>query len=270
MRLNKVKNAKIQSSSLLAKPSIQKALGIRSFLKSIEVLDSVDSTNSYGKRLLLDGVSEATMIVAEEQTQGRGRFGRTWEGEKGKNLTFSLVVSPGISQQKFGVLPLLTELGVADAVASVARIESATKWPNDLLIAGKKVCGILLETVSSRPDMVVIGVGLNVNQSQFSPGLNATSLSLEHGKPIDRLELLVSILHRLDWLARPLMPEKVSAMLTEWQARCSMMRKSVRVEMENGIVSGFARGIADDGALLLVVNGTEQLVHAGEVTILST
>jgi BirA family biotin operon repressor/biotin-[acetyl-CoA-carboxylase] ligase len=253
--------------SPLNQTTLAKALGPHSFLKRIEVFETIDSTNSHAKRLLADRSRKPSLIIAEEQTQGRGRFGKTWQTEKGKNLMFSLLVSPKIPRQNFGLLPLLTSLGVVKTVESTTKINVITKWPNDLLINDKKICGILLETVSSHPGWVVIGIGLNVNQTEFPSDLHATSLALETGKQIDRTKLLSSIIHHLEWLYRSQSPDQFRSMLAEWKSRCTMLNKTIQLQSDDGVITGLATGIADDGGLHLLVEGEAKKLYAGDVTV---
>ena len=251
----------------LTAEAVSGVLGPSTFVRTIHAFDSIDSTNDYAKTLV--GQGKTALIISEEQTQGHGRLGRQWHSEKGKNLTFSLVVKSGISPDRLGVLTLCAAESVAGAVESHARVSIKTKWPNDLLIDGKKVCGILMESVmmGGKLDALIIGVGLNVNQRKFPSDLTATSLNLSTGKPADRLVLLPEIVNRLAWLNGTISSSDVATKLEGWKARCEMFGKLVRVQSGGTTLKGVGKGIAEDGGLLLEVNGTEQKVHSGDITM---
>lgn len=254
----------------LTAEAVSGVLGPSAFVRNVFAFDSVDSTNAYAKTLIGQGKTDSALIVAEKQTQGRGRLGRQWHSERWKNLTFSLIVKPEVPAGSIGVLTLCVAESLASAVQTHLQISLKTKWPNDLLIDGKKVCGILMESVmmGEKVSPLVIGIGLNVNQRNFPSDLDATSLSLSTGKPVDRLTLLSEIVRKLAWLDRPVFAPDVEKKLEQWKARCEMFGTMIRVQTGEKILSGIARGIGEDGGLVLDVNGTEQKVLAGDVTVL--
>lgn len=249
--------------------AILSLLGPRSFIKRVNSFEVIDSTNAFAKGLAGAGVSEPTLVIAEEQSQGRGRFGRRWVSERGKNLTFSILVKPTASIELTGAFPLCVAAGVAQAIDSFANVRTETKWPNDLLVEGKKVCGILLESVLAGHtlDALVVGIGLNVNQETFPPGINATSLRLCTGRWLDRLVLLGRIVENLRWLSENLASDLVRAMLRSWEQRTSMFGKTVSIVSGRGNLSGRAKRILEDGSLVIECGGKELVVLAGEVTM---
>ena len=155
----------------------------------------VDSTQ---RRLAADA-PEGAVVVADEQTEGRGRLGRRWEAPAGTSLLFSLVLRPRVQPERLPELSVVAGAAVAAAIADVARIAPTLKFPNDVLIGGRKVAGVLAEAAHGR---VVLGIGVNVNQAPeqlpAQPRTPATSLRLEAGREIDRGELLVAILDHLE------------------------------------------------------------------------
>jgi len=144
---------------------------------------------------LLDGAAEGAVVATDEQTEGRGRLGRTWQAPAGSSVLFSVVLEPDVPAERLPELSLVAGAAVAEALAAQANVATTVKHPNDVLIDGRKVAGILAESAEGR---VVLGVGVNVTQSQDElPADTATSLALE-GASVDREELLASILERLE------------------------------------------------------------------------
>ena len=163
--------------------------------------DKLDSTNSHLLKLGDEGFPEGTVVIADEQTMGRGRFGRRWETEPLSSLLFSLLLRPKFLQpDEIFILTFAASVAVAEAIEDSVDIKPELKWPNDVLVEGKKVCGILLESSFGSRGLshVVLGIGLNVNQAKFSPEIacKATSLFLSTGKKHDREEVFLSILKK--------------------------------------------------------------------------
>lgn len=221
---------------------------------SVEVVASTGSTNA---DLLRRGGPEGQVLVAEEQTAGRGRMGRSWVSQPGASLTFSLLLRPvAVPPARRGWLPLLTGVSVAVAVREVAAVAAVLKWPNDVLIGSRKLAGILAEQSG---DVVVIGVGLNVSTPAdalpvSSGGLRATSL-LAEGAAVAREAVLNGILRELEprYLAFRDDPSAgASALLTEYRALCATLGRKVRAELPGGrVLSGVARDIDAGGRLLI-------------------
>jgi BirA family transcriptional regulator, biotin operon repressor / biotin---[acetyl-CoA-carboxylase] ligase len=223
---------------------------------SVEVVASTGSTNA---DLLARGGPEGQVLVAEEQTAGRGRAGRSWVSVPGASLTFSVRLRPtSVPPASRGWLPLLTGVAVAAAVRSAADVAAVLKWPNDVLAGDRKLAGILAEQAPAG-DAVVVGVGLNVATPQdalpVSPdGLPATSLLVE-GADVDREPLLVEILRCLErlYLAFRADPDPArSGLLAEYTAACGTLGRTVRVELPAGrVLTGMAEGIDRGGRLLV-------------------
>ena len=242
-------------------------------------LDVVASTGSTNADLLARAadaaVPEGQVLVAEEQTAGRGRLGRTWTSVPGAALTFSVLLRPAaVPAQRRGWLPLLAGVAVASAVRSVAGVQAVLKWPNDVLVGDRKLAGILAE---QSPDAaaVVIGVGVNVatpaGALPVSPaGLPATSLLVE-GAPVDREPLLLAILAELErWYAafRADPSPARTGLLDAYRPLCVTLGQRVRVELPAGrSLAGTATDIDADGRLLVAdgYGGRLQAVSAGDV-----
>jgi BirA family transcriptional regulator, biotin operon repressor / biotin---[acetyl-CoA-carboxylase] ligase len=223
---------------------------------SVRVVSSTGSTNA---DLLARGGPEGQVLVAEEQTAGRGRAGRTWVSRPGASLTFSVLLRPGsVPPSARGWLPLLTGVAVAAGVRSAAGVEARLKWPNDVLVRDRKLAGILAEQ-SPDGDAVVIGVGLNVATQErelpVSPaGLPATSLLVE-GADVGREAVLAEILRSLEhwYLGFSADPDPVrSGLLAHYRGACATLGRQVRVELPAGrVLAGVAEDVDPGGRLLV-------------------
>lgn len=241
---------------------------------SVEVVATTGSTNA---DLLARGGPEGQVLVAEEQTAGRGRMGRSWASQPGTALTFSVLLRPvTVPPARRGWLPLLTGVAVATAVREVASVAADLKWPNDVLIGDRKLAGILVEQSG---DAVVIGIGLNVSMAEdalpVSPtGLRATSLLVE-GADVAREPVLVAVLRQLErrYLAFRANPDPgrdpvSSGLHAEYRALCGTLGRPVRVELPGGrYVSGRAEDVDADGRLLIREADATSLtpVSAGDI-----
>ncbi|WP_412068351.1 biotin--[acetyl-CoA-carboxylase] ligase [Rubrivirga sp. IMCC43871] len=206
------------------------------------------------------------VVVAEEQTAGRGRHGRAWAAAPGANLLFTVVLRP--ASQRVGLIPLAAGLAVADAVAQWG-VQARLKWPNDVRVGGRKLAGVLAETTWSGAEArVLLGVGLNVAQTDFPADLAATSLRLETGQPVARLAPLSPILARLaEALDRS--EADPAGLLADVEARMESIGETVTVREPSGsgALTGTVLGLAPDGALRLATDTGARAVYAGEVTL---
>jgi BirA family biotin operon repressor/biotin-[acetyl-CoA-carboxylase] ligase len=232
-----------------------------------------DSTNAFASRLLAHGhkVPNGTIIVAESQTAGRGRLGRSWHSEPEAGLYFSMVLYPGIPP---GLAPLFT-LGAAvalhNAVERETRLAVDVKWPNDLLVHGKKVCGILAE-LQAEVDMVktmIIGVGLNVNHQRFPEDLGARAISLRmaSGRTHSRIEILLEFLEEFEDLYANFLRRGPAAIIEPW-TRSSSFAHGRRIEINDGVrvIEGLTRGLNPLGALRIEkADGAVEEVYSGDV-----
>jgi BirA family biotin operon repressor/biotin-[acetyl-CoA-carboxylase] ligase len=222
----------------------------------VEVLATTPSTNAVVAERARAGEAAGLVVVAEQQTAGRGRLDRTWVSPPRAGLTFSVLLRPDWPAAQWPWLPLLTGLAVTAAVREQAELEARVKWPNDVLVGGRKVCGVLVEVPV--PGSAVVGIGLNVTTTADElPHPGATSLRLEGAATVDRDTLLRAVLRRLrDVLADPV------AGRAEYRALSASIGRRVEVAVPGGgTVSGLAEAVDDDGRL--VVDGTQ--VGAGDV-----
>jgi BirA family transcriptional regulator, biotin operon repressor / biotin---[acetyl-CoA-carboxylase] ligase len=233
----------------------------------------IDSTNRRALAWAEDGAPEGALVVAEHQSAGRGRLGRSWDDAPGLDLLLSLVLHPTIPPERLGLITLAAGLAVADVVATItAPVEPALKWPNDVLVEGRKACGMLLESrLSSSHRAVVLGIGLNVNRLDFPDEITqrSTSLRLVTGHVVPRASLLASLLERLEARYGQLASGQDGAVRDAFLARLSGLGGPVVVRPSGGHpLSGRLEGIDDGGALLLrTASGEVATLHAGEVTL---
>ena len=228
-------------------------------------LDVVGSTNDRARELALGGAPHGTTVVAEEQTAGRGRQGRAWSAPTGRALTLSAVAR--IETARMELLPLAVALAVCDACEATAAVRCAVKWPNDVWIDGRKVAGILIE---ARPQegWATIGIGLNVDtaEAELEPELRgtATSLRIATGAAVSREAALGALLDALaGWLAVLDSPGRVTSAFRE---RDALYGRTISWTRDSARMSGEARGIDDDGALVVFTGESEPVrLEAGEV-----
>lgn len=230
-------------------------------------LASIDSTNRYAKLLLSKKkISSSAVILADEQTQGKGRLNRYWASPPGVGLWMSIVVEPDLPATQWFLLTFMSAVAVAEAIERQTGLEAQLKWPNDVLIRRKKTCGILLESASvEQKSFLIIGIGVNVNQSEFPDELRdkATSLAIETGKEISRLELFTEILLRFDQLYSSL----DSSIMRIWKKKAAFFQQRVTVTELNREFDAMALDVNDDGGLIVDVQGVHRTIYAGDVQI---
>ncbi len=232
----------------------------------------VDSTNLLAKNMAAKGEAEGTVIAADYQTKGRGRLGRKWFSPKGKNLYFSVILRPPVSAALVPQLTMLSSVAVCEALRDMG-VDALIKWPNDVFVKGRKICGILneMEIKGGKVDFVILGIGLNVNvkEDDFPSDLRniATSLSIELGYEVSRREVFVRILELLDkWYVRFLKGER-KELFYFWREHNYTLGKRVLVD---GKLEGFAIGVTPYGELLIRSDDGEVVkVSAGDVDIIN-
>ena len=234
-----------------------------------------DSTNTRAKQLAEEGAVHGTLVVANMQTAGKGRRGRSWQQEEGSVIAMSLLLRPVFSPDKASMLTLLAAHSVAGAIEAVTGLPAAIKWPNDIVINRKKTVGILTEmslgVEQAAIDYIVIGIGINVNNTAFPEDIRdmATSLYLEKGERVSRSVLIAESMRRLevDYEAF-LETEDLSAILQDYNTHLISMNKEVRVLDPKGEYTGISRGMDAQGELLVErADGELIKVYAGEVSV---
>jgi BirA family biotin operon repressor/biotin-[acetyl-CoA-carboxylase] ligase len=259
----------LHADDLLARLGKTKVVG-----RDIQVFEQTTSTNDVVEKLARDGVKEGVAVFAESQTKGRGRLGRVWQSPTHKGLWFSVLLRPNLRPQETTQLTVISATALRRAVKTVTGLNADIKWPNDLLIGGKKAAGILTEMSAEldRVRYIIIGIGVDVNQSaaEFPEELKkiATSLKIEAGAEVCRAELATEILRELDRDYARINAGKFSEVADEWEAACVTIGKNVAVHTGDRKFRGRAEALDDDGALLVrTEHGHLERVIGGDVTL---
>ena len=258
-----------QPESDLSAASLHTKLETRIIGQNVLYYPVTSSTMDVAKQAVKEGAVEGTIVLADHQTTGRGRFGRNWWEPPNSSILLSIILHPRLEQLRH--LNMVATLAVAQSIEKVTNLEPVIKWPNDVLIAGKKVCGILVESEveEEKVNFAVIGIGLNVNLDPSSnPEIaeTATSLSEELGQEVSRLEMLRSLLGAFEELYDALRGGESIDKL--WRCRLETLGKQVAVKCGEEIWQGYAESADDEGNLLLrCPDGSLRTIVAGEVTL---
>ena len=263
----------VSSPDLLSKYELESRLNTQWLGKEIVYKDVVGSTNAEVRKMAEDGAKDGLLVVADSQTMGKGRRGRTWESPRGTNLYFSMLLKPNFAPDKASMITLVTAYSVAKVIREMTGLDAKIKWPNDIVVGKKKVCGILTEMSMERDYIhhVVVGIGINVNEETFPVELEemATSLKNEKGSLVSRANLLSAILLQFeeDYL-KFLAMEDLRPFLDEYNKILVNKGALVKVLDPKGEFSGIAGGIGADGRLIVFKeNGQIEQVYAGEVSV---
>lgn len=252
-------------------------LTTRAFGRQIEYRETVGSTNDLAKQLARGGAPEGLLVVADEQTAGKGRLGRAWTTPPGAALAMTLVLRPNLPPYDAPRITLVAAVAVAEAVREVTGLPAGIKWPNDLQLGGRKFCGILteMEAEMERISFVVCGMGLNANlprellPAEFRE--SATSLMAEAGAKVARAGLVRAVMARFEEAYDQLIAGRFDQVLARWRALSVTLGQQVRVLSVTGAptLEGTAVDVAEDGALLVREAATGQVhrVLAGEVSL---
>ncbi len=242
--------------------------------RDIRVFESTTSTNDVIEKLAHDGVKEGVVVFAESQTRGRGRLGRQWMSPAGKGLWFSVLLRPNLSPQATTQLTVASATALRRALTAQTGLRPDIKWPNDILLNGKKVCGILTELSAEvdRVKYVILGIGVdvNLNTADFPADLRdvATSLKAELGKALSRADLAVEILRQLDADYAKVIDGGFAAIADEWEEHCSTIGRQVTIRAGERQIRGRAESLGEDGALLVrTEHGHLERVVGGDVTL---
>lgn len=239
--------------------------------KTVHFARETDSTNLWIKRLAKEGASEGTLALAEFQSAGRGRLGRSWEVPEGTSVMMSILLRPKFEPQYAPTLTLVMGMAVAKAVKNLG-FDVSIKWPNDVVVSHKKICGILTEmgVRDGKIDYAVIGVGINVNIREFPEEMadKATSLYLESGKEFDRSQIPGLVMEAFEeYYEKFAATCDLSGLKEEYESILANYNQPVRV-LAKEPYEGVARGITDGGELLVEkTDGTIATVSAGEVSV---
>lgn len=242
--------------------------------RDIHVFEQTTSTNDVIEKFARDGVREGVVVFAESQTRGRGRLGRKWDSPARKGLWFSILLRPDLRPQETTQLTVASAIALRRAISSQTRLPIEIKWPNDILISGKKAAGILTEMSAEldRVRHVILGIGIDVNQDahEFPAELRkiATSLKIENGETLSRPALATAVLRELDIEYSRIGAGEFSEIAAEWMDHCATIGKDVTVQIGDRKIRGRAESLDDDGALILrTEHGRLQRITGGDVTM---
>jgi BirA family biotin operon repressor/biotin-[acetyl-CoA-carboxylase] ligase len=242
--------------------------------RDIRVFEETTSTNDVIEKLARDGVKEGAVVFAESQTKGRGRLGRRWMSPPRRGLWFSVLLRPQLPPGSVTQLTIAAATAMYRSVRGQTGLSPGIKWPNDILIGGRKVAGILTELSAEldKVKYVILGVGVDVNLSatEFPPELRklATSLKIETGQKVNRAELAVRILQELDRDYARVCSGQFEAVANEWEEHCSTIGHNVVIHVGDRKIQGCAESLDADGALLLrTQHGRLERIIGGDVTL---
>jgi BirA family transcriptional regulator, biotin operon repressor / biotin---[acetyl-CoA-carboxylase] ligase len=266
----------LSSPRLLSKTEISSGLDTRRIGSSVVCLKETDSTNAVAFRMAEEGAPEGTVVIADLQTAGKGRLGRIWLSPEGVNLYCSILLRPPITPVAACQLTFLSVVAVARAIEKCSELKPQIKWPNDILISGKKVAGLLNEmnAETEKVNFVVLGIGVNLNMrlSQLSEGLlrhPATSLLEEGGVEVDRVGFARTLLKEVDELYDIFLREGEGPVRAEWLERSAMTGRSVKVSTGTREFTGVVQGVDPYGGLqVLRSDGVVETVLSGDVGLI--
>lgn len=241
--------------------------------REILYLDEVDSTNTAAKKAAENGAVHGTLVVSERQTGGKGRRGRAWDSPRGTGIFMTLILRPNMAPVHASMLTLVAALAVADGIRECTGAESLIKWPNDIVMSGKKICGILTE-MSADPDCinyVAVGIGINVNMEEFPEEIRgvAASIFTETGKKTKRSLLISAVMAAFERYYEVFMKTTdMRGLLEDYNGKLANCGRTVRVLDPAGEYSGTAIGIDREGELLVEMEDTTvRRVLSGEVSV---
>lgn len=258
----------------IAEEEIASRLHTNRMGKKICYFSSIDSTNAYARRIGEEGAPDGTLVIADEQTAGRGRSGRHWVTPPGTAIAFTLLLKPDIPPSRISMVTLVMGLAVCSAIRRLTGLDAGIKWPNDVVIDGRKVCGILTEMSAEMDGVhyIVIGTGINTNLTSFPDEIKdvATSLQIQLGHPVDRAEVLVEVIELFEEYYEKFEKDGDLSNLQDIYNEALLNRgRKVRVLDPKGEYTGRALGIDPEGKLLVERDddGETVKVWSGEVSV---
>ncbi|WP_438445640.1 biotin--[acetyl-CoA-carboxylase] ligase [Gorillibacterium sp. sgz5001074] len=265
----------VSAPDRLTQERIEEYLATRLLGRNIHIFDEVDSTQNVAQRLVREGAPEGTLVVAERQTAGRGRLGRHWHSPKGKGIYMSLVVRPDIPLHLMPHMTLLAAVALCRAIRkTVPSVSPGIKWPNDLLLRGRKISGILMESSAENEALqyIVAGIGIscNLEAEDYPEELKekATSLLIESGAKVDRAELIASFLFQLEEMFQLYREQGFAPIRTLWEASSATIGRQVRMIAHGGTYEGEAVGLDEWGGLIVrQQDGTLKTVYSADTEL---
>lgn len=236
------------------------------------VLDSVDSTNEEIKRRAKQGEKQGLTVVSDEQTLGKGRLGRVWQSPKGTSIYESILLRPELAPSQVPCITLVAGLALCNTINSIAECNAKIKWPNDIIIGSKKLCGILTEMTieDNTVSFAVVGMGINANNRSFPDEIKhkATSLYLEKGIAFSRAELVAKLAENFEQAYNEFIMGGFEAIKDEYVSLCATIGRRVSAHRSNEEICGTAADIAADGGLIIQTDsGNTEYISTGEVAV---
>lgn len=259
----------------LSQAGVLRALGMHPWQDRIEVLDTVDSTNTYAKAVAAQGAPHGTVILSDYQSGGRGRRGRSFSSPKGMGVYCSVVLRYDVPPDKLLHLTTVVAEATRRAIVEVTGLPAKIKWTNDLVLHQRKLCGILtelsLEAETGRTDYVIPGTGVNCGQSEadFPPEIRDMAISLEQAlnHPVDRCRLAAEMIRQYH-LASEDMLQNPAPWLTGYRANCATLGRDVKIVLGDSVRQAFAEDIDDEGGLVVrLPDGSRETIRSGEVSV---
>ena len=264
----------VASPDILTPAEITSGLATSRIGQTVICLRETESTNAVAFSLAEEGAAEGTVVIADVQSRGKGRLGRRWESPAGVNLYCSVVLRPPLLPLHAPQITFLSAVAAADAIARMTLLTPEIKWPNDVLVNGRKVAGMLNEMNAATEGIafIILGIGININmrRDQFPDDLRhpASSLALEAGVEVARVPFIRAFLEALDARYRDFLARGFQPLKNAWLARCTVMNRRVMVSCRDGDLAGTVAGVDEIGALLLRRDGGGlERVLAGDVTV---
>lgn len=254
--------------------NIKKHLNTQTYGQTIHYYETLESTQFIAHDESQNGAQDGTLIISEEQTLGKGRMSRPWNSTFGKGIWMSLIVRPNLAPHQAPQMTLVAAVAVTRAIEEITGIHPDIKWPNDILINGKKVTGILTE-LQADPDRVkaiILGIGINVNQSpdDFPVELStiATSLKIALGSEVNRSKLIAKVLEFLEQYTKIYEMHGFAPIKLLWEGYSNTVGKRIRAVMLNEVLDGTAIGISDEGLLKIrLEDGTVRGIYSADIEI---
>lgn len=244
--------------------ALQKRLNTIRIGHPLKVLPQTDSTSEEIRRDLT--LPEGTVVISDLQTHGRGRQGRTWHSESGTGLYLSILLKPLLPPENLHFITLMAGVATVSAIQQNGAKQARLKWPNDILLNGKKLSGILCEHIPGKA--VIVGIGINMNQTQFPSDIQdiATSMKMETGNSINRADLILSLLKNLDCGYEEYLNGNKQSLLQKWTSNTDMFGKTVTVHQKGVSITGIAMSLDSDGRLILQTSdGETHILGSGEL-----
>ncbi|MCP4649983.1 MAG: biotin--[acetyl-CoA-carboxylase] ligase [PVC group bacterium] len=228
-------------------------LKTKKFGQKVVSYASIGSTNDAAYTLAEQNAMEGTLVVAEQQTKGKGRMGRSWKSPHGEGIYASLILRPVITPEEAGKITLMAAVSIAKTIRQLSGLPAVIKWPNDIMIENEKICGILTE-MSAELDMinfVVLGVGININTDSHKLPPGATSVCQKLGREINRVEFLRVLLLEMERHYEKIKKKKFTLIIDEWRNLSTTLGNRIKVKWRGRIIEGQAMDVDENGALIM-------------------